>query len=63
MMDYGEVDLLNLAVKNVGIEIATNVSIVLSTDDEYITFTDDTEVYGDIDPEKLWKWLMLLLLM
>jgi PKD repeat protein len=53
MMDYGEAVLLNLALKNVGIEIATNVSVVLSTDDPYITFTDNAEVYGDIDPSEV----------
>ncbi|RLD50300.1 MAG: hypothetical protein DRJ05_19790, partial [Bacteroidetes bacterium] len=53
MMDYGESILLNLAVKNVGIEQAVNVNIVLSTDDTYIVFTDDSEVYGNIDPDQV----------
>ncbi len=52
-MDYGESELLALAVKNVGIEQATNVILTLSTDDPYITFTDSTETYGNIDPEQI----------
>ena len=53
MMDYGESILLNLAVKNVGIEQAMNVNITLSTEDTYITFTDDSEIYGNIDPDQV----------
>ena len=33
---------------NVGIEQADNVIITLSSEDEYISFTDDTENYGSI---------------
>jgi len=53
LMDYGESILLSLAVKNVGIAQATNVVVTLSTTDPYITFTDNTEPYGDIDPEEI----------
>jgi len=53
MMDYGESILLNLAVKNVGIQTATNVSVTLSTDDPFVTLTDDTEIYGDIGPDEI----------
>jgi PKD repeat protein len=49
MMDYGESNMLSLTVENVGIEAATGVEVSISTDDEYITITDDTEVYGDIE--------------
>jgi len=45
-MDYNESILLSLAVKNVGNEDATNVTVTISTEDEYITITDDTEFYG-----------------
>ena len=48
LMDYGETNLLSLTVKNVGIEQANNVIITLSSEDEYISFTDDTEDYGSI---------------
>jgi len=53
LMDYGESILLSLSVKNVGIEQATNVVVTLSTTDQYITFTDDTEPYGAIDPDEI----------
>ncbi|OQX80554.1 MAG: hypothetical protein B6D61_01825 [Bacteroidetes bacterium 4484_249] len=53
LMDYGESILLSLSVKNVGIEQATNVTVTLSTTDQYITFTDDTEPYGAIDPDEI----------
>jgi PKD repeat protein len=49
MMDYGESNLLSLSVENVGIEAATGVEVTISTDDEYVTITDDTEAYGDIE--------------
>ena len=53
LMDYGESILLSLAVKNVGITQATNVVVTLSTTDPYITFTDNTEPYGAIDPDQI----------
>jgi PKD repeat protein len=53
LMDYGESILLSLAVKNVGITVANNVVVTLSTDDPYITFTDNTEAYGSIDPDEV----------
>jgi len=52
LMDYGESILLTLAMQNVGIAQATNVSVTISTNDTYITLTDDTELYGDIDPDE-----------
>ncbi len=48
MMDYGETNMLSLTVENVGVQIANGVSVTLSTTDEYITITDNTESYGDI---------------
>jgi PKD repeat protein len=53
MMDYGESIMLSLGVKNVGIAQATNVVVTLSTTDPYITFTDDTEPYGTVDPDEV----------
>ncbi|MBN2174693.1 MAG: PKD domain-containing protein [Bacteroidales bacterium] len=53
LMDYGESILLTLAVKNVGITTANNVVVTLSTDDDYITFTDNSEVYGNINPDQV----------
>ncbi len=48
MMDYGETNLLSLTVKNVGVQQADNVTVTLSTDDDYVTVTDATEDYGNI---------------
>jgi PKD repeat protein len=53
MLDYGEAVLLSLSVKNVGVVTAENVTITISTDDTYVTITDDTEVYGNIDPNQV----------
>jgi hypothetical protein len=48
LMDYSESLLLSLTVKNVGTQQANNVNVVLSTADPYITFTDNTNNYGNI---------------
>jgi len=48
LMDYGESNLLSLTVKNVGVQQADNVTVTLSTDDDYVTVTDATEDYGNI---------------
>ena len=48
MMDYGETNMLSLTVENVGVQVASGVNVTLSTIDEYITITDNTELYGDI---------------
>lgn len=48
LMDFGESILLSLAMENIGISDATNVNVVLSTADPYITFTDDTHLYASI---------------
>lgn len=53
MMDYAEQVMLSLSVKNVGIETASNVIVTISSDDEYITITDATENYGDIEPDAI----------
>lgn len=48
MLDYGESSLLSIALNNVGTSDATNVEVILSTDDEYVTITDGEENYGTI---------------
>jgi PKD repeat protein len=50
LMDYGETNQLSVSVKNVGIAIANSVIATLSTSDSYVTITDNTENYGNIDP-------------
>ncbi|MBN1634267.1 MAG: T9SS type A sorting domain-containing protein [Ignavibacteria bacterium] len=49
LMDYGETNKLSVRLKNVGVANATNVSAVLRTTDTYITLTDSTETYGNIN--------------
>ena len=53
LMDYAESILLTLSVKNVGIEVAANVVVSLTTEDEYITITDGEENYGNIGPDEI----------
>jgi PKD repeat protein len=53
VLDYGESVLLSLSVKNVGVEIANNVSVTLSSTDTYVTISDNNEVYGDINPDEI----------
>ena len=48
MMDYGETNLLSLTMKNVGVQMAENVNVTISTNDAYITITDNSEYYGSI---------------
>lgn len=48
-IDYGETIMLGMAVSNVGNEDATNVTVTLSTDDEYVTITDDSHTFGFIE--------------
>ncbi|MEJ5302788.1 MAG: PKD domain-containing protein [Bacteroidales bacterium] len=50
MMDYAETNLLNVTLKNVGSQQATNVIATLSTTDPFITITDNTENFGVVDP-------------
>ena len=52
-LDYGETILLSLSVKNVGVVTAENVTVTISTEDTYVTITDDTENYGNIDPNQV----------
>ena len=50
LMDYNETNKLNLRAKNVGSQVANNVQCKLRTTDPYITITDSTETYGNINP-------------
>lgn len=53
LADYGEDIKLHFSVKNVGSQIADNVTINISSDDEYITIVDGTEDYGSIAPDEI----------
>jgi len=46
--EYDEDILFNLAIKNLGIEDAIDVEVKLSTNDGFIEFLDDTEIFDTI---------------
>lgn len=48
MMTTGESTLANLTVKNIGVEEGQNISTSISTTDEFVTISDNTEEYGNI---------------
>jgi hypothetical protein len=50
-MDYGESITLDMTMKNVGVDVAENVTVTMSTTDPYVTITDGTEYFGNIDPD------------
>nr|NQU94249.1 hypothetical protein [Bacteroidota bacterium] len=51
MMDYGESITLNMTMKNVGVEQAQNVNVTMTSSDPYVTITDGTQYFGNIDPD------------
>jgi hypothetical protein len=51
LLDYGESVMLNMTMKNVGVETANNVTVNMSTSDPYVTITDGTEFFGNIGPD------------
>jgi len=53
MLDYGETVKLTIAIENVGIETANNVDVTISTTDAYTTINDDSENYGNVDPDEV----------
>jgi hypothetical protein len=48
LMDYGESNLLSLTMENVGIDAAEEVEVTISTNNGFITITDNTEIYDYI---------------
>lgn len=52
-LEYGETSTLNLAVKNVGVEAATDVTVTISTDNEFVTVVDGSENFGTISPDEV----------
>nr|NQU92400.1 hypothetical protein [Bacteroidota bacterium] len=50
-MDYGETIWLTMTLKNVGVEMANNVSATLSTTDQYVTLSGNTATFGNIPAE------------
>lgn len=49
LIDYTEQISLGITIENLGVETATELVATLSSESAYITFTDDTENYGDLD--------------
>ncbi|NTW33790.1 MAG: T9SS type A sorting domain-containing protein, partial [Bacteroidetes bacterium] len=47
--DFGENYTLDISLQNVGSDTANSVSATLSTTDTYVTITDNTENWGDIN--------------
>ncbi|MCF7792833.1 MAG: choice-of-anchor D domain-containing protein [Candidatus Cloacimonetes bacterium] len=48
MLDYAETADLDVTLINVGTDPATGVSATLSSSDQYVTITDDSQDFGDI---------------
>ncbi len=49
--DYGDSMLLGMTLNNVGSDDATDVSVTIAIDDQYVTVSDDTETVASIDSE------------
>jgi len=48
IMETGESIMATIAMKNIGVEEGVNITVTITTDDDYITITDGTEDYGNI---------------
>lgn len=46
--DFGEEISLDFSIKNLGTEIASDVTVTITTDDEYVTINDAEENFGDV---------------
>ncbi len=44
---------MNFALKNVGVEIANNVSVTVSSEDMYVNMTDGAAVFGSIEADQI----------
>jgi PKD repeat protein len=53
MLEYGETSTIDLTLKNVGVSVATNVEVTISTSDMYVTITDATENFGNIAADEV----------
>lgn len=51
--DFGESISLNMTLSNLGNQPSTGVSAIISTDDDYVTITDDSANFGDFAPQQL----------
>ncbi len=48
-LDFGEDVLLTVGIENIGVELAPDVEVTISTDDIYTTIIDGFEVFGDVN--------------
>jgi len=48
LMDYGETISLSVTLQNIGSVQASNVTVILSTESNFITITDNSETFGDL---------------
>ncbi|MBI9036643.1 MAG: T9SS type A sorting domain-containing protein [Bacteroidales bacterium] len=53
LLDYGENVFLSLGLFNVGNQAGSGVTATISSENPYITITDNTEYYGDFDPQEV----------
>lgn len=53
LADYNENIVLNLALRNVGVEVANGVSATITTDDEFINITNGTHTFGNINANEI----------
>lgn len=51
LVDYNESILLSISLSNIGTDDATGVNVTISSDNEFVTITDDNESYGTIAAE------------
>ncbi|MBE0639564.1 MAG: T9SS type A sorting domain-containing protein [Bacteroidales bacterium] len=47
-LDYGETSSLNVSIKNVGVSVASNVQVTISSTSEYVTILNGTANYGNV---------------
>lgn len=50
--DFGESLFINLTMKNIGDQPAIDVVVTLSTENTFVSITDDSEDFGDMEPEQ-----------
>jgi hypothetical protein len=52
IIDFGEIINLGVELKNIGVETATEIYATLSTAMPYVTFIEDEQSFGDIEPNQ-----------
>ena len=52
-IQYGESSELSLLVENVGVEVATNIDAIITTDNPYVVLNDNTVSFDYINPDEI----------